>query len=61
MQKVLSWEAQERLSFLAQNAELQYLLSGQIRQNVTVKQEVVLMACQQTIFSGICEYSNELT
>ncbi len=49
MQKVVRWEAQERLPFPAQNAELRYLLSGQIRQDVTVKQEVVLMACQQTI------------
>lgn len=49
MQKVVRWEAEERLPFPAQNAELRYLLSGQIRQDATVKQEVVLMACQQTI------------
>jgi type IV pilus assembly protein PilM len=49
MQKVVRWEADERLPFPAANAELRYLLSGQIRQDATVKQEVVLMACQQTI------------
>lgn len=49
LEKVVRWEAQERLPFPAQNAELRYLLCGQIRQDVTVKQEVVLMACQQAI------------
>lgn len=49
LQKVVRWEAEERLPFPAANAELRYLLSGQIRQDATVKQEVVLMACQQTI------------
>ncbi len=47
LQKVVRWEAEERLPFPAQSAELRYLLSGQIRQDATVKQEVVLMACQQ--------------
>lgn len=49
LDKVVRWEAEERLPFPAQNAELRYLLSGQIRQDATVKQEVVLMACQQTV------------
>ena len=47
LQKVVRWEAEERLPFPVQNAELRYLLSGQIRQDATIKQEVVLMACQQ--------------
>ena len=49
MQKVVRWEAEERLPFPVQSAELRYLLSGQIRQDVAVKQEVVLMACPQAI------------
>lgn len=49
MEKVVRWEAQERLPFPAANAELRYLLAGQIRQAANVKQEVVLMACQQTV------------
>ncbi|MFM9961220.1 MAG: pilus assembly protein PilM [Planctomycetaceae bacterium] len=49
MEKVVRWEAQERLPFPAAKAELRYLLAGQIRQDATVKQEVVLMACQQTV------------
>lgn len=49
LQKVVRWEAEERLPFPVQNAELRYLLAGQIRQETSVKQEVVLMACQQTI------------
>ena len=49
MEKIVRWEAQERLPFPAANAELRYLLAGQIRQDANVKQEVVLMACQQTV------------
>jgi type IV pilus assembly protein PilM len=49
MEKVVRWEAQERLPFPAANAELRYLLAGQIRQDASVKQEVVLMACQQAV------------
>jgi type IV pilus assembly protein PilM len=49
IEKVVRWEADERLPYPAQNAELRYLLAGQVRQESTVKQEVVLMACQQTV------------
>ena len=49
LEKVVRWEAQERLPFPAANAELRYLQAGQIRQDANVKQEVVLMACQQTV------------
>lgn len=49
LDKVVRWEAQERLPFPAQSAELRYLLAGQVRQDLTVKQEVVLMACPQTV------------
>ena len=49
LQKVVQWEAEERLPFPVQNAELRYFLAGQIRQDASVKQEVVLMACQQTL------------
>jgi len=48
LQKVVRWEAEERLPFPVQNAELRYFLSGQIRQDANVRQEVILMACQQT-------------
>lgn len=49
MPKIVRWEAEERLPFPIQETELRYLLSGQIRQESTVKQEVVLMACQQAV------------
>ncbi len=49
LQKVVRWEAEERLPFPVQNAELRYFLSGQIRQDASVKQEVILMACQQPV------------
>ncbi len=49
IEKVVRWEADERLPYPAQNAELRYLLAGQVRQESTVKQEVVLMACQQSV------------
>ena len=49
IEKVVRWEAEERLPFPVQTAELRYLLAGQVRQDSAVKQEVVLMACQQTV------------
>lgn len=49
LQKVVRWEAEERLPFPIQNAELRYFLSGQIRQDANVKQEVILMACQNAV------------
>ncbi len=49
IQKVVRWEAEERLPFPAANAELRYFLAGQVRQDASVKQEVVLMACQQPV------------
>ncbi len=49
VEKVVRWEAEERLPFPVQSAELRYLLAGQVRQDSAVKQEVVLMACQQAI------------
>ena len=41
LEKVVRWEAEERLPYPAAKAELRYLLAGQIRQDATVKQEVV--------------------
>ena len=49
LQKVVRWEAEERLPFPVKNAELRYFLSGQIRQDANVRQEVILMACQQPV------------
>lgn len=49
IQKVARWEAEERLPFPVAQAELRYFLSGQIRQDASVKQEVVLMACPQAV------------
>lgn len=48
LDKVIRWEAEERLPFPTNQAELRYLTAGQIRQDAAIKQEVVLMACQQT-------------
>ncbi len=49
LDRVVRWEAEERLPFPVPQAELRYLTAGQIRQEASVKQEVVLMACQQKL------------
>lgn len=46
--KVVRWEAEERLPYPVAEAEIRHLLAGQVHQDETTKQEVILLACRQT-------------
>jgi len=47
VQKVVQWEAEERLPYPIAEAEVRYLVDGEVRQDANVKQEVILLACRQ--------------
>ena len=47
--KVVRWEAEERLPYPIADAEIRYLAAGEVRQDANVKQEVILMACHQGV------------
>jgi type IV pilus assembly protein PilM len=49
VEKVVLWEAEERLSYPVEEAEIRHLLAGQVRQDSTVKQEAILLACRKEI------------
>lgn len=49
IEKVVHWEAEERLPYPIADAEIRYLLAGEIRQDANVKQEVILLACHQGV------------
>lgn len=44
--KVVQWEASERLPYPLGEAELRYLVAGEVRQDNTTKQEIILLACR---------------
>jgi type IV pilus assembly protein PilM len=46
-EKVVLWEAEERLPYPAQEAEIRHLMAGEVRQDANIKQEVILMACHR--------------
>lgn len=47
--KVVRWEAEERLPYPVADAEIRHLLAGEVRQDANIKQEVVLLACHQGV------------
>ena len=56
--KVVRWEAEERLPYAIDESEIRHLMAGQVRQDANVKQEVILMACHKGVITrhvGILE------
>jgi type IV pilus assembly protein PilM len=49
LEKVVRWEAEERLPYPVAEAELRHLLAGEVRQDANLKQEVILLACHQGV------------
>lgn len=49
IEKVVRWEAEERLPYPVADAEIRYLTAGEVRQDANVKQEVILLACHQGV------------
>lgn len=49
VEKVVRWEAEERLPYSADDAEIRHLLAGRVRQDTHVKQEVILLACRREV------------
>ncbi len=47
--KVVAWEAEERLPYPVDEAEIRHLPAGQVRQESNTKQEVILLACHNGI------------
>lgn len=47
--KAVQWEAAERLSIPSDQAEVRHLLAGEVRQDNSVKQEVILIACPRDL------------
>ena len=47
--KVVRWEAEERLPYPVADAEIRHLLAGEVRQDANVKQEVILLACHNGV------------
>ncbi|MBS0205228.1 MAG: pilus assembly protein PilM [Planctomycetes bacterium] len=47
--KAAQWEAAERLSIPIDQAEVRHLLAGEVRQDSSVKQEVILVACPRDL------------
>ncbi len=51
VEKVVRWEAEERLPYPVAEAEMRYLTAGEVRQDANVKQEVILLACHQGVLN----------
>ena len=49
LEKVVRWEAEERLPYPIDDAEIRHLLAAQVRQDSNIKQEVILMACHRGV------------
>ena len=47
--KVVRWEAEERLPYPLAEAEIRHLIAAEVRQDANIKQEVILLACHQGI------------
>jgi len=55
---VVQWEAEERLPYPVDEAEIRHLVAGEVRQDANIKQEVILMACHRGVLKrhlGILE------
>lgn len=51
VEKVVRWEAEERLPYTIDEAEIRHLPAGQVRQDANVKQEVILLACHSGVIN----------
>lgn len=49
VEKVIRWEAEERLPYPIAEAEIRHLIAGEVRQDAALKQEVILLACHQGV------------
>jgi type IV pilus assembly protein PilM len=49
IEKIVAWEAEERLPYPVAEAEIRYLPAGQVVQDSNTKQEVILLACHNGI------------
>ena len=47
--KAAQWEASERLSLPIEQTEVRHLIAGEVRQENSVKQEVILIACPKEL------------
>lgn len=47
IEKVVRWEAEERLPYSAAEAEIRHLPAGVARQDASARQEVILLACRR--------------
>lgn len=57
--KVVNWEAEERLPYPLSDAELRYMMAGQVRQDADVKQEVILLSCHKGVVQRRIELLEE--
>ena len=51
VEKVVRWEAEERLPYSLDEAEIRYLTAGTVRQDADIKQEIILIACHQGVIN----------
>lgn len=49
IEKVVVWEAEERLPYPVADAEIRHLRAAEVRQDAGIKQEVILLACHQGV------------
>jgi len=47
--KAIRWEAAERMAVPVEEVEARYLVAGDVRQESQTRQEIILMACRQSI------------
>jgi type IV pilus assembly protein PilM len=47
LEKMVLWEAAERLPYPLEEAEVRHLTAGEVRQDANIKQEVILLASQK--------------
>lgn len=51
LEKMVLWEAAERLPYPLDGAEVRHLLAGEVRQDTNIKQEVILLASQKQLLT----------
>ena len=49
VEKVVRWEAEERLPYPVADAEIRHMSAGEVRQDADTKQEVILLACHRGV------------
>jgi len=49
IEKVVTWEAEERLPYSVADAEIRHLKAAEVRQDAGIKQEIILLACHQGV------------